>query len=207
MNVTVFSVHHPSAHEKEQAAFGLRSVIRVRGGSPVYVARALPDDTPAGSDSAFTLYQDLAGHKPLCSVAGRAAGTGRDAVLAVTGPRGEQLGLLRPPARRNGRRPRWEMDLPDGTRLTGRGGTVTAWALYLVLSPLLLVYNVAGLIGGYGGPDWFLPTRTAWRRKGSLGLGRAPLKFYGMTDKYKVRTKRLDTRLAYAQAVLHAWSD
>jgi hypothetical protein len=203
VSVTAFSVQVPSAHEKEQAAFGLRAVIRVRGGDPVYVARAFPDDTPAGADSAFTLYEDLAGHKPLCSVAGPATGTGSDAGRAVTGPHGEELAVLRPPARRNGWRPRWEMVLADGTRLAGRGGTMAAWALYVVLSPLLLLYNVAGLVGGYGGPDWFLPARTAWRRRGGLGLGRAPLKFYGTTDKYKVRTERLDPRVAYAQAVLH----
>lgn len=72
----------------------------------------------------------------------------------------------------------------------------------MVLSPRLLVYNVASLVGGYGGPDWFLPTRTAWRTKGSSGLGFAALKFYGRADRYKVRSKRLDPRLAYAQAVL-----
>jgi hypothetical protein len=68
----------------------------------------------------------------------------------------------------------------------------------------LLIYNLASLVGGYGGLDGFLPTRTAWRTSGALGP--APLKFYGMTDKYKVRATRLDTRVAYAQAVLHTWS-
>ncbi|WP_229859800.1 hypothetical protein [Streptomyces poonensis] len=97
------------------------------------------------------------------------------------------------------------MELPDGTRLVGRGGTIGAWALYVVLSPLTLIYNVASLVGGYG-LDWHLPTRTAWRTEGGPGAGRAPLRFYGITDKYKVRTARLDPRVAYAQAVLHYWS-
>ncbi|CAL9403850.1 hypothetical protein SUDANB6_01512 [Streptomyces sp. enrichment culture] len=113
------------------------------------------------------------------------------------------MAVLQPPARRKGWRPRWEVHLPDGTRLVGRGGTATSWVLYVVVSPLLLVYNVASLLGGYGGPEWHLPTRTAWRRKVGLGLGRALVKFSGMRDKYKIRTKHLDTRVAYAQAVLH----
>ncbi|MFI6013107.1 hypothetical protein ACIBAG_30550 [Streptomyces sp. NPDC051243] len=75
--------------------------------------------------------------------------------------------------------------------------------MYVVLSPLLLIYNVLGLLGGYGGPDWHLPARVAWRTRSGLGLGLAPLKFYGTTDKYKVRVERLDPRLAYAQAVVH----
>lgn len=95
------------------------------------------------------------------------------------------------------------MELPDGARLVGRSGTVTSWVVYVALSPLLLVYAVGHLLGGYGKPDWFLPTRTAWRAKASSGLRFAALKFYGPTDKYKIRSKRLDPRLAYAQAVLH----
>ncbi|MFJ9178764.1 hypothetical protein [Streptomyces sp. NPDC102360] len=123
----------------------------------------------------------------------------------MTGPDGVELGVLRLPAPGGGGRPRYEMELPDGASLVGRRGTVSAWILYLLLSPLLLIYNVAGLVGGYGRPDWHLPSRTAWRTKGGLGLGLAPLKFYGMSDKYKVRTARLDMRVVYAQAVLHEW--
>lgn len=118
------------------------------------------------------------------------------------GADGAELGVLRLPASGGGGRPQYEMELPDGTSLVGRRGTVGAWILYVLLSPLL-VYNVAGLVGGYGRPDWHLPSRTAWRTKGGLGLGLAPLKFYGMSHKYKVRTARLDMRVVYAQAVLH----
>lgn len=89
------------------------------------------------------------------------------------------------------------MELPDGTRLVGRGGTIPSWVVYVVLSPLLLIYNVLGLLGGYGRPDWFLPARIAWRTRGGLGL--ASLKFYGTTDRYKARMEGLDPRLAYAQ--------
>lgn len=74
-----------------------------------------------------------------------------------------------------------------------------------MLSPLVLVFNVASLVGGYGGPDWYLPTRTAWRSRDGNAPELAPLKFYGLTDKYRVRTGRLDVRVAYAQAVLHDW--
>ncbi|MGW6907678.1 hypothetical protein [Streptomyces sp. NPDC054940] len=130
-------------------------------------------------------------------------GTSPDGAYAVMGPDGNVLSVLRPPARRSRWRPRYEIELPDGTKLVGRGGTISAWILYVVLSPLLLIYNVASLLGGYG-LDGHLPTRTAWRASGAFGP--VPLKFYGMTDKYTVRTARLDTRVAYAQAVLHTWS-
>ncbi|WP_320784349.1 hypothetical protein [Streptomyces sp. CRN 30] len=97
------------------------------------------------------------------------------------------------------------MALPDGTRLVGRGGSIAAWAVYVVLSPLVLVFNVVSLVGGYGGPDWYLPSRTAWRAKDGAVPGLAALRFNGLTGKYRVRTSRLDPRLAYAQAVLHDW--
>ncbi|PLW67744.1 hypothetical protein GQS52_18790 [Streptomyces sp. SCUT-3] len=191
---------------REEAASGFQWVIKVRGGDPVHVRGQFPTvGVPGGPGPEFTLYEDRAGHKPLCSVARRSNGTGSDDGLVVTGPDGDVLGVLRPPARRTRLRPRYEMELPDGTRLVGIGGTVGSWVLYAVLSPLLLVYNVGSFVGGYGGPDWFLPTRTAWRTRDGLGLGRAPLKFYGLTDKYKVRTARLDARVAYVQAVLHDW--
>ncbi|MER5438938.1 hypothetical protein [Streptomyces sp. NPDC002790] len=141
----------------------------------------------------------------MCSVVPRAGGLNPGADLVVTGPDGGELGVLRLPAPGDGGRRRYEMQLPDGTSLVGRRGTVSAWILYVLLSPLLLFYNVASLVGGYGGPDWHLPSRTAWRAMGALRLGLAPLKFYGMTDKYKVRADRLDMRVVYAQAVLHEW--
>ncbi|MFJ6390650.1 hypothetical protein ACIQJT_23920 [Streptomyces sp. NPDC091972] len=190
---TVFGVHAQA--DRGTTALNLQSVIKVRGGHPVYVARGSSDDgTPEGLATDFTLYEDQAGQKPLCAVARR----GRDDALTVTAPDGSVLALLRPPA--GGRR--YEMELPDGTRLVGRAGTVGAWAVYVVLFPLTLLYSAASLIGGYG-IDWHLPSRTAWR---SGGFGPAPLKFYGITDKYKLRSSRLDPRVAYAQAVLHFWS-
>jgi hypothetical protein len=203
MTMTVFSVHAQPAHN--QAAPGFQWVIRVRGGNPVLVGGDTPKaDRPDDLGSGFTLYEDQAGHKPLCSVARQTTGMSSDSGFAVMGPDGVVLGVLRPPARRSRWRPRYEIELPDGTKLVGRGGTISAWVVYVVLSPLLLIYNLASLVGGYGGLDGFLPTRTASRTSGALGP--APLKFYGTTDKYKVRATRLDTRVAYAQAVLHTWS-
>ncbi|AZQ37825.1 hypothetical protein EJ357_33820 [Streptomyces cyaneochromogenes] len=194
----------PSADERENAAYGLRHIIKVSGENPVLVGRGLPNEfAPDDLRAGFTLYEDLAGLKPLCSVAPRATEAGSDGILVVLAPDGAELGVLRPPARTQRWRRSYEMGLPDGTRLVGRSGTVTSWGVYVVLCPLLAIYNVLGFLGGYGGPDWFLPTRTVWRTKDSLELGRAALKFYGTTDKYKVRVKRLDPRLAYAQAVLH----
>lgn len=191
---TVFGVHAqaPQTH----TALNLQSVIKVRGGNPVYVARgSSTDGGPDGLATDFILYEDQTGQKPLCAVARRGPGD----ALTVTAPDGSVLALLHPPA--GGRR--YELELPDGTRLVGRAGTVGAWAVYVVLSPLTLLYNAASLIGGYG-VDWHLPSRTVWRTGG--GFGPAPLKFNGITDKYRLRGSRLDSRVAYAQAVLHFWS-
>jgi hypothetical protein len=191
---TVFGVHAQAA--QGTTAPGLQSVIKVRGANPVHVARGSSDDgTPESLATDFVLYEDQAGHKPLCTVTRRGPGH----TLTVTAPDGSVLALLHPPA--GGRR--YELELPDGTRLVGRVGTLPAWAVYVVLSPLTLLYNAASLIGGYG-IDWHLPSRTVWRSGG--GFGPAPLKFYGITDKYKLRSDQLDPRVAYAQAVLHFWT-
>lgn len=194
---TVFGVHAQAP--QGNTGLNLQSVIKVRGGTSVHVARGSAGDAPDRLGTDFALYEDPAGHKPLCAV----APTGPEGVLTVTAPDGAVLGVLRPPTRQGGGRTRYEMELPDGTRLVGRRGTVWAWLLYVVLSPLAVLYNAASLVGGYG-IDWHLPTRTAWRPAG--GFGPAPLKFYGITDKYKLRTPGLDPRLAYAQAVVHFWS-
>ena len=191
---TVFGVHAQAP--QANTALNIQSVIKVRGANPVHVARGSSADTgPDGLATDFTLYEDPAGHKPLCAVARRGPGE----ALTVTAPDGSVLALLHPPA--GGRR--YELELPDGTRLVGRAGTVGTWAVYVVLSPLTLLYNAASLIGGYG-IDWHLPSRTVWRSGG--GFGTAPLKVNGITDKYTLRGSRLDPRVAYAQAVLHFWS-
>lgn len=188
---TVFGVHAQAP--QGNTALDLQSVIKVRGADPVYVARGSSGgSTTNGLATDFTLYEDQAGHKPLCTVAPQGA-NGR---LTVTAPDGSVLALLHPPAGR-----RYALELPDGTRLVGKAGTLLGWAAYVVLSPLTLLYNAASLIGGYG-VDWHLPSRTVWRS----GSGPAPLKFSGITDKYRLRSSALDPRVAYAQAVLHFWT-
>ncbi|WP_353945079.1 hypothetical protein ABII15_28295 [Streptomyces sp. HUAS MG91] len=195
-------MRYPTAQERTTGT--IQRVIEVRGGAALYVAGVLPEkDARDGFGPHFTVSADPTGHQPVCSVSRRAPGSTPGTDLAVTAPDGAELGVLRPPLRGAGGRPRYEMSFPDGTTLTGRRGTVSAWILYVVLSPLLLIYNIAGLVGGYGRPDWHLPSRTAWRPGGGPGLGLAPVKFSGMTDKYKVRTDRLDMRVVFAQAVLH----
>ncbi|WP_234021701.1 hypothetical protein [Streptomyces sp. 351MFTsu5.1] len=188
---TVFGVHAQAP--QANTALDLQSVIKVRGADPVYVARGSSGDgTASGLATDFTLYEDQAGHKPLCTVAPQ----GADGRLTVTAPDGSVLAVLHQP---NGRR--YELELPDGTHLIGRVGTVPGWFVYVLLSPLTLLYTAASLIGGYG-VDWHLPSRTVWRS----GSGPAPLTFSGITDKYELRPSALDPRVAYAQAVLHFWS-
>lgn len=204
--VTVFSFRPCSAYENENSTYSPVRAIKVRGGNPVYVAGTYADEaTPRELQPRLTLYEDLAGHKPLCSIFRQTPGTDSGAPITVMAPDGRTLALLRASSRRDIRWPRYEIALPDGTRLAGRRGTVTTWAVYVALFPLLLAYNVLSFIGRYGGPEWMLPRRIAWRAKSRHGTGFVPLKFYGTTSKFKVRLKRMDIRVAYAQATLHDW--
>ncbi|MFI8186612.1 hypothetical protein ACIF70_39925 [Actinacidiphila glaucinigra] len=209
MSALSFSVLPPSEGERRQAAYPLQKVIRARrGGDPVYVGRGVP---PGGRDAAaagagggarprFTLYRDLAGREPLGLVVRPPSGQPSGGRLSVLGPGGEELGELCTPAKRARWRPRWEIRPAGGDALTGRGGTVTSWAVFVLLSPLWLVLNLFWAVGGSGDSAWSLPVRTAWRH----GPGRpASLKYHGLSARYVLRTGSLDARLAYAQAVVH----
>jgi hypothetical protein len=207
MGVMVFRVRPPSEQERKQAAYKLQHVIRPRGrGEAVYVGRGIPQEgASVGLKPRFTLYEDLAGQKPLCVVA-RPVARQADKRLVVLDPGGGELAALRAPARQGRWRPRHEIELPDGRALRGRGGTVTSWVCFAVLSPLWLVFNVVWAVGGIGDSGWSVPVRTAWRPARGSGLGLSPLKYYGLTERYKARTNLLDARVAYAQSVLHRTS-
>lgn len=207
MNAVVFSVGGITKQERTQATYKLEHVIRPRGGrDPVYVGSGVP----AGFESAglrprFTLYADLEGRQPLCVVGRLATGqSAGDRRVEVLDPHGTALGAVRLPAKRERWRPRHEIELPGGGRLSGRAGTGVSWMVFVLLSPLWLVVNLAvALHDGTIDLYWSLPRRTAWRRSRGPVPGLSAMKFYGLTDRYKVRTNRLDIRIAYAQAVLH----
>ncbi|WP_437015487.1 hypothetical protein [Streptomyces sp. enrichment culture] len=209
MSTVVFRVKPATEQEKKQAAYKLRHVIRPRGqGEVTFVGRG----TPAGFEQnefrpRFTLYRDLEGRQPLCVVARPVSGQSSGSQLVVLDPHGTHLGSLRPPTQRERWRPRHEIELPGGERLLGRSGTITSWVVFVLLSPLWLLFNLLWAAGGTGDTGWSLPVRTAWRRSRSNAPGLSPLKYYGLTERYKVRTGRLDVRVAHAQAVLHHSSD
>lgn len=126
-----------------------------------------------------------------------------DRRLLVLTAEHEQLAELRLPPRKKRWRPRYEIQLPDGTVLHGREGTVPSLLLCLAVLPVALLY-VAGLVlsdmsaGGAG-----VPLRTAWRRQGAP-LGRAALT-ESVRGRFRVRGDALDHRVAYAQAVAKYW--
>ncbi|MFB7291949.1 hypothetical protein [Actinacidiphila glaucinigra] len=202
MSVVSFQVRPPSEQERRQAGFKLQKVIRPRrGGETVYVGHGAPaGGSGAGAKPRFAMYRDLAGRETLGFVVRPVGGQSSGGRLSVLGPAGEELGELGTPAKSARWRPRWEIRLPGDRVLAGHGGTLTSWVVFLLLSPLWLVLNLFWAVGGTGDSAWSLPVRTAWRQ----GVGSpAALKYHGMSERYKVRTDRLDVRLAYAQAVVH----
>lgn len=203
MSAVTFHIRPPSEQERKEAGFRLQKVIRPRrGGETVYVGHGAPAGRAgAGAKPRFALYRDLAGREPLGFVVRPVAGQSSGGRLAVLGPGGEALGELGTPAKRARWRPRHEIRLPDGPVFTGHGGTATSWVVFVVLSPLWLVVNLLWAAGGSGDAAWSLPVRTAWRRRPGSP---APLKYHGMTGRYRVRTDRLDVRVGYAQAVVHS---
>lgn len=208
MSVTVLQVRSPSVYETENAAYNLGTIVRVKNGNSVYGGLEPSERLVLGEiPQRLALYGDLAGHYPWCSIVQWSPGSTSGRVFSVIGLQGEQLGVIRLPARGDRRqwRPRYELELPDGSIFAGRRGSVTAWTRHILLSPLLVVWNVLGFLGGHGFL-WDTPKRVAWRKKGGSWLGRVPLKYYGISGKYKVRGEQLDIRVSYAQAVLHTWS-
>jgi hypothetical protein len=105
------------------------------------------------------------------------------------------------------RRVRWTVQLTGAPRaFTGRVGSGHTWLLYVLTSPLWLLIFLFMLVyslfeGDTTDTSLDGPTRTRWRTTGS---GTA-LDYRGINKVYHHEPQHLDARVAYAQAVLHAW--
>ncbi|WP_030021096.1 hypothetical protein [Streptomyces monomycini] len=174
--------------------------LRPQGAAPVHVLRGVPDgcSVPEGCEPCFTLAAEPAGASPLAVVVRTGGGC-----LAVLGADLQLLAEIRLPPKKKYWRPAHEIQLPDGTVLRGREGTVPSLLVCLVLLPVFLLYLVAVFWSNsdIGATD--LQLRTAWKRPGKP-FGRAV-----MTEtargRFRVRGGRLDRRVAYAQAVASYW--
>ncbi|MEE6263420.1 hypothetical protein [Plantactinospora sonchi] len=106
------------------------------------------------------------------------------------------------------RRIRWTVTPGAGpTTFTGRVGSWYTWLAYVVFAPLwvpfLVIIGLYSAVTGTGGDDMVPdgPTRTRWR---APGHGTA-LEYRGLNKVFHLAPRRLDHRVAYAQAVLHDW--
>lgn len=105
------------------------------------------------------------------------------------------------------RRTRWTVQLSGAPRsFTGKTGSWYSWLTYALSSPVWLLFFLCMLVyslfeGDTGDTSLDGPTRTRWSTAGS---GTA-LDYRGINKIYHFEPQRLDVRVAYAQAVLHAW--
>ena len=105
------------------------------------------------------------------------------------------------------RRIRWTAQLSGASKpFTGKVGSGYTWLLYVLSSPVWLLFFLCMLVyslfeGDTSDTSLDGPTRTRWRTSGS---GTA-LDYRGINKVYHYEPQRLDVRIAYAQAVLHAW--
>ncbi|MEU0024285.1 hypothetical protein [Streptomyces sp. NPDC006335] len=105
------------------------------------------------------------------------------------------------------RRVRWAVQLTGTPRtFTGKVGSGYTWMLYALSSPVWLLFFLFMLVyslfeGDTSDTSLDGPTRTRWRTTGSG----TPLDYRGINKVYHYDPQHLDARVAYAQAVLHAW--
>lgn len=107
------------------------------------------------------------------------------------------------------RRRRWTIHVvATGEVFVGKVGTWYAWTLSLLLAPiwfaLLAVVVVAMILGDGSGdlPDAGWPKRIRWYDSGS---GRALATKVTNGTKFRLDPRRLDYRIAYAQAIVDFW--
>lgn len=174
----------------------------------------VPQDAPKGGRTARPPFSVTGVHgEPLCSV--RSSGGG---VYEVHGGDGALIGRI---TRGGGRwlpwprRVHWTVQSAQGGEpLTGKVGSGKGWTAMVLLSPLYFAYwavmaaqgLVLLLIGdkeeARKDAAWELepPSWTRWR-----AAGEPDVVMEHASGAYRFGSSRLDHRLAYAQAVLHAW--
>ncbi|MEO3873412.1 hypothetical protein ABGB18_31765 [Nonomuraea sp. B12E4] len=105
------------------------------------------------------------------------------------------------------RRVRWSARLTDPPQpVTGKVGTWYAWLTYVVTAPawllLVLCVTVYSFFDGTADDYTFSsPARTRWHAPGAGTV----LDYRGLSKTYRFDPQRLDTRVAYALAVLQTW--
>ncbi|MGW1465024.1 hypothetical protein ACWCPT_11835 [Streptomyces sp. NPDC002308] len=105
------------------------------------------------------------------------------------------------------RRTRWSVRFAGSSReATGRVGTWYAWLLYVVTAPVWFLFalcvTVYPFFDGTAEDGGFRsPTRTRWRLPGAGTV----LDHRGAGKAYRHLSASLDTRVAYALAVLRTW--
>ncbi|AWT44920.1 MULTISPECIES: hypothetical protein [Streptomyces] len=106
------------------------------------------------------------------------------------------------------RRVRWSAD-PAGSsgQVTGREGTWWGWLTYVVTSPVWFLWVVGMTLFSFfdGSPDDFTfgrPSRTRWHAPGTGTV----LDYRGRRKTCRHDPGHLDSRTAYALAVLRTWS-
>ncbi|MFD3457138.1 hypothetical protein ACFWVC_33790 [Streptomyces sp. NPDC058691] len=210
----VFQVSPPGPADPERQGSWPVLAIRQPGGrgdgaALAYVyqspASPVPQNPGTGSSAALWIHGGSDGG-PLCVV--RPVGR---AEYEVHTPEGAPLARV---SRRPGRvlpwprRTRWTIRPADGSPpAVGKAGSWYAWTFYLLLAPiwfpLWLVQLVYSLVGGSDPVDLDGPRRTRWR---TAGAGTALDRRGISTAVYDLDPRRLDVRIAYAQAVLRSGS-
>ncbi|MFD6274703.1 hypothetical protein ACFWFI_03845 [Streptomyces sp. NPDC060209] len=105
------------------------------------------------------------------------------------------------------RRARWSALITNAPRpVTGKVGTWYAWLIYVATAPVWLLFALCVMVYSFfdGTPDdhtFKSPCRTRWR---APGTGTA-LDYRGISKTYRLDPQRLDTRVAYALAVVQTW--
>ncbi len=110
------------------------------------------------------------------------------------------------------RRARWHTEVTRGNEAplhySAPKGTITAWTWFVLFSPLWAALLIFGLLAKFlAGMDaafvWEMPARTKWR----AGFAKWRMDFRSISDTYYLNTEDLDYRVAYAQAIIHSWSN
>jgi len=168
---------------------------RVKGTPPVFTVRSADDPVHAW-----------------CVVRPDTAAPNGAGAYSVTDSQGNALGRLVKGRSPLGVRRAWTIELPgSGGAVTGYRGTLTAWLVFTLLSPLWflmhLVFTVIHILEGEWDSllhwDEGIPRRTKWRARSLNPF--TPVFLERRGSRYRRSESRLDARVAYAQMVLDSY--